>query len=115
MNARAETANPESGWRLPALWLAPWAFYLSSVVVTLGASYFGGRGFGWLLPLTKNEVLGVLATVVILLWLSARIVVVVKSKSAALAFAVSLLELPFAFLVYLFWAVGMIGGPINPG
>jgi hypothetical protein len=73
------------------------------------------RGFGWLHPLTKNEVLRIFAFLIVLLWFAARVMVAVRRRDLLLVGAVSVLELPFAFLVYLFWAVGMIGGPINPG
>lgn len=102
-------------WKIPALWLAPWTFYLSAVIVTLAAANLDGRGFGWLRPLEKDEVLRVLAGMVVVLWITTRVVVAAKSKSVWLVAALTVIELPFAFVVYLFWAIGMIGGPINPG
>jgi hypothetical protein len=109
------TPSASGRWKIPALWLAPWVFYLSAVLMTLAAATVNGRGFGWLRPLEKNEVLRVLAGLVVVLWISARVSLAVKSKSAWLVVALATAELPFAFVVYLLWVFGMIGGPINPG
>ncbi len=102
-------------WRHIALWIGPWAFYLAMVVGTLIVEEVSRRGFGWLRVVVRNDVLQVLAVIVVAQWLAARVALGFLRKSALLAGAVTLLELPFAAVVYMFWAVGMIGGPINPG
>ena len=115
METLTRTSQSIVRWHLPAMWLAPWALYLSSVAATIAASYFGERGTGWLLTLTKDGIILTLAILVGLLWLACRVAVVVVCRSPLPAIAGAVLELPLAFLVFLFWAVGMIGGPINPG
>ena len=65
--------------------------------------------------MVKDVVLLTLALVVVLLWLVSRIAITILCRSPLPATGAALLELPLAFVVYLFWVIGMIGGPINPG
>ncbi len=111
MNATATNLHRPGRWRLPLLWLAPWAFYLLSIAATVTLNV---RGVGWMRVLVKDEVILALALVVVLTWLVARIAITVSLRSPLPVIGAALLELPLAFFTYLFWVLCMIG-PLNAG
>jgi hypothetical protein len=98
----------------------PWFWCFIFVTLTLLVANIHHPAISWLSPLTRNLLLNPLAISVVALWITSRIILIVRGKNnlwqrAAIAFGVGLLELGLGFIIYLFWAVGMIGGPINPG
>ena len=115
MNESSQAPARRSIWPALLLWLSPWALYLGCVLVTLVGANGSRRWFGWLHPVTKNDVLLSLALIVVLWWAVARLLIGLRLKQVWFACVAGVLELPVALLVYVFWAVGMIGGPINPG
>jgi len=111
MNATATNWHRPGRWRLPLLWLAPWAFYLLSIAATVTLNM---RGIGWMRVLVKDEVILALALVIVLTWLVSRIAITVSLRSPLPVIGAAMLELPLAFVAYLFWVLAMIG-PLNSG
>jgi len=62
----------------------------------------------------KDEVILALALVIVLMWLVSRIAITVSYRSPLPVLGAAMLELPMAFVAYLFWVLGMIG-PLNSG
>jgi len=90
------------------------------VTITLAAANIHHPAISWLRPLTRNEIIKPLAISVIALWGISRIALALQKRQdfgerAMLLVAISIFEILAGFIVFLFWAVGMIGGPINPG
>lgn len=98
-----------------ALWLLPWVLFVPLAITTVIAANVSAPELSWLRPFARNEVYNVLGGLVAVVWLGIRGFFVITNKARWLVVFVAVFELPLAFFVFLFWAVGMIGGPINPG
>jgi hypothetical protein len=103
-------------WKTRALWVSFWVFYVITIVITEAAANLRGRGFGWLRILDRSWAFNILPVITVMLWISTRIALWARSESRWLTFGVvAAVELPVVFVVYIFWILSMIGGPINPG
>jgi hypothetical protein len=100
--------------------LLPWLWCFIVVTLTLLATNIHHPAISWLSPITRNALIKPLAISVVALWITSRVVLITRARNnfgqrATIAFGIGLLEVGVGFIIYLFWAVGMIGGPINPG
>lgn len=93
-----------SGLTLVLLWLAPWGFYLTTLVLTTLS-----KRFFWSV---RDQVFPLLPLAVFLVWVAARLVIAAKMNGAVLLVAVVFLELITAAALLFISALFVVGASV---
>ena len=111
MSTEAEIASRLGQPKMVSLWLAPWLFFILSLLLITASAHFriAPPQIHFARPITVGA---------LLFWLAMRLTLCAKAKGSwPLVLGVAVLELLVAPLVFWFWAVCMVaiafGGPIN--
>ena len=98
----------------------PWVLFLGFVFITVVGENSPLRGTAQISWMTRGQtplylfILMGITCLVCRIWLGALLRLSIVERSVSLT-GLAIVEVAIVFLILVFWAVGMIGGPINPG